>query len=448
MIIRTIKGSIEKYIREHPESPILLAGAKGTGKSTLAREIGKSFHQLIVVDLETSNDRKIFDNKGSFEEIMQAIFFIRNKSLLDHKTLVFLREIQYCPGAVTWFREAYATSQPYTIVASTSYISPEIESAHKLAVVFPSVFKIPPLTFHEFLVTTADQAAIDAFEEAPVPLYAYEKLLNYFHLYSLIGGMPEIVSDYFTNQDMKSLSKIYEMIINSFEKSIVFHNRSAKTSNRIIEILQNSFPYAATRIIYHHFGNSPHQTREIALAFRTLEKHMLLQLVYPSTSTTVQTDIARLKSPRLQMIDTGLVNYFSGIQKPLFQSHDMNAIFEGQIAKQVVGQEIAATERQPELIFWTRNKNQSTAEIDFVIPFQNMMIPVTVKSSEPGRLRSLHQYVDEAPHPYAVRLSAEKLSIRQAQTIKGKKYYLLNLPYFLASKIMVHLQGFIRLATS
>jgi len=36
----------------------------------------------------------------------------------------------------------------------------------------------------------------------------------------------------------------------------------------------------------------------------------------------------------LQLADTGLVNYFSGIQKPLFQSHDMNAIFEGQIARQ------------------------------------------------------------------------------------------------------------------
>jgi hypothetical protein len=448
MIRRTIQDTIKTYLTEHPASPILLTGAKGTGKTTLALEIGKSYHQMIVVDLETYIDRKIFENADSFDQIVQAIFFIRNKSMLERKTLVFLREIQHCPRALSWLTQSYATPQHYTIIASTSYISPVIAAILKQSAVIPSVYKIPPLTFHEFLHATNDPEALAAFEEVPVPIYAYEKLLNYFHLYSLIGGMPEIVSGYIANHDMKSLSKVYETIFNAFEKCIISQGRSSKISNRIIEILQNSFPYAATRIIYHHFGNSSHQSREIASAFRTLEKYMLLQLVYPTTSTSSKTDIAQLKSPRLQMVDTGLVNYFSGIQKPLLQSHDMNAIFEGQIAKHVVGQEIAATEPQSDLIFWIRNKNQSTAEIDFVIHYQDMIVPVIVKSGEPGRLRSLHQYIDEAPHPYAVRLSAEKLSIRQAQTIKGKKYYLLNLPYFLASKITIHLQGFIRLTTS
>jgi hypothetical protein len=146
-----------------------------------------------------------------------------------------------------------------------------------------------------------------------------------------------------------------------------------------------------------------------------------------------------------------MVNYFSGIQKSLFQSHDMNAIFAGQIARQVVGQEILATEKTglspgDALHFWVRNKAQSTAEVDFVIPYNDHLIPVVVKAGEPGRLRSLHQFIDMAPHPYAVRLYAGKLAVQQTQTIRGKKFYLLNLPYFLAGKIREHLKGFIRLA--
>ena len=154
-----------------------------------------------------------------------------------------------------------------------------------------------------------------------------------------------------------------------------------------------------------------------------------------------------LKSPRLHLNDTGMVNYFSGIQDLLRNSMDMNAIFEGQIARQVVGQEISAAGETPELHFWVRNKMQSTAEVDFVIPYKDMLIPVVVKSGEPGRLRSLHQFVDEADHPYAVRLSADIVSVKQARTLAGKSFYLLNLPYFLASKIKDHIQGFIRLAT-
>ena len=147
------------------------------------------------------------------------------------------------------------------------------------------------------------------------------------------------------------------------------------------------------------------------------------------------------------MADTGMVNYFSGIQMPLFRAHDMNAIFKGQIAKQVVGQEIAASEIKPVLNFWVRKKPQSTAEIDFVIPHDGLLIPVIVKSGVPGRLRSMHQFIDEAPHPYAVRLSSGRLTVQQAQTIRGNKIYMLNLPYFLSSKIKEYLKGFIRLAT-
>ncbi|MCX6268415.1 MAG: hypothetical protein NTW16_13820 [Bacteroidetes bacterium] len=96
----------------------------------------------------------------------------------------------------------------------------------------------------------------------------------------------------------------------------------------------------------------------------------------------------------------------------------------------------------PMLNFWVRNKAQSTAEVDFVIPYDELLIPVVVKSGEPGRMRSLHQFMDIAPHSYAVRLYAGKLAVQQTQTIRGKKFYLLNLPYFLAGKIRDHLVGF------
>lgn len=100
----------------------------------------------------------------------------------------------------------------------------------------------------------------------------------------------------------------------------------------------------------------------------------------------------------------------------------------------------------PVLNFWTRGKAQSTAEVDFVIPFNDLLIPVVVRSGEPGRLRSLHQFIDASPHNFAVRLYAGKLAVQQTQTLLGKKFFLLNLPYFLAGKISEHLKGFIRLA--
>jgi hypothetical protein len=145
------------------------------------------------------------------------------------------------------------------------------------------------------------------------------------------------------------------------------------------------------------------------------------------------------------MPDTGLVNYFSGIQSTLAPATDLAGIFQGQVLRHVVGQELSGNRQDKEDIsFWVRDKAQSEAEVDYVIPFDGLLIPIAVKSGEPGRLRSLHQFIDMAPHPYAVRLYAGNVTIRRSQTIKGKSYYLLSLPYFLSCRISEHLRGFVR----
>jgi len=69
---------------------------------------------------------------------------------------------------------------------------------------------------------------------------------------------------------------------------------------------------------------------------------------------------------------------------------------------------------------------------------------VVARSGEPGRLRSLHSFLDAAPHPFAVRLCGDRLNVRKAETLKGKPFFLLSLPYYLAGRISEHLEGFIK----
>ena len=68
------------------------------------------------------------------------------------------------------------------------------------------------------------------------------------------------------------------------------------------------------------------------------------------------------------------------------------------------------------------------------------IIPVEVKSGHTGRLRSLHLFMDRAPHQMAVRLYAGNLKKEAVRTLAGKGYTLLSLPYYLAGKIEDYLQ--------
>ena len=94
------------------------------------------------------------------------------------------------------------------------------------------------------------------------------------------------------------------------------------------------------------------------------------------------------------------------------------------------------------LHFWVREKAQSNAEVDFVIPFNNLIIPIEVKAGKAGTLRSMHQFIDETNHSIGVRLSANIFKIEKIQTVNNKNFTLINIPYYLASKINCYLEKF------
>jgi hypothetical protein len=102
-----------------------------------------------------------------------------------------------------------------------------------------------------------------------------------------------------------------------------------------------------------------------------------------------------------------------------------------------VGQELKAMNFSisNQLRFWVREKKQSSAEVDFVYPYQGWLVPVEVKSGSIGKLRSLHQYMDQAPHRMAVRVWNGPRSVEKARTISGTEFTLLSLPFYLIHRI-------------
>ena len=72
-----------------------------------------------------------------------------------------------------------------------------------------------------------------------------------------------------------------------------------------------------------------------------------------------------------------------------------------------------------------------------------MVIQIEIKSGKEGKLKSLHQFIEVAPHPYAVRMYAGKFSIEEPSTRSGKKYFLMNIPYYLSTKLTEYLSYFV-----
>jgi len=442
MFKRQIIKELEKWMVQSDRKPLVLRGARQVGKTTLVNQFAANFEQYIYLNLELPEDREPFQDFRNIETLIQTLFFIKNILISKkHKTLIFIDEIQEVPEALNMLRYFKESEPQIAIIAAGSMLETIFDKTIHFPVGRIEYKMVRPVSFPEFLDAIGEQEALKQLEKIPIAPFAQNKLFTLFQTYALIGGMPEIVDHYSKNRDLFALKNIYDSLINSYLEDVEKYASNKPQILHIRHVIRSAFSMAGKRIKFEGFGSSEYRSREMGESLRTLEKTLLLQLIYPNTAATfpLLPDIKR--SPRLQMLDTGLINYFVGIQKEILGTDDLASIFQGTIIEHLVGQEILAFQYTSlsKLHFWVKEKKGSSAEVDFLFPFDGKLIPIEVKSGKAGKLKSLHIFMDLAPHTIAIRFYSGKLNITEAITPNGKKYQLVNLPYFLVSKLEEYL---------
>jgi predicted AAA+ superfamily ATPase len=438
MFNRKIINNLKAWSEKKDHKPLVLRGARQVGKTTAVKIFSSNFDLFIPLNCELQADRALFEKNMSIKDVINALFFLKGVSpKKDQKVLIFIDEIQKSPQAVGLLRYFYEDTPDLYVIAAGSLLETMIDTHISFPVGRVEFMLMHPLSFEEFLIALNEFQAAELLTTVPVPSYAHEKLQSLYKEYILSGGMPEAVSAYIDNKDLIRIDKIHESLITAYLEDIEKYaptNRMASIIRHVISCIWNE---ASGRIRYDGFGNSNYQSRDIKEAFTILQKAFILQVVHPVTSTSLPLQPDLKKSPRLHILDTGLVVYKTGMRKALFTSEDINTVFAGRLIEHITGQELFALSTSPlhTLNFWARDKSQSNAEVDFVLPVNSKCIPIEVKSGASGRLRSLHAFINNADHSIGVRLYNGQFNVENAVTIDGKKYTLINIPWYQASMV-------------
>lgn len=445
MFNRTVILELENWLNQPNRKPLVLRGARQVGKTTLVNRFAKHFKQYIYLNLELPNDRQPFEQFTNIETLVQSLFFLKN-CLLENKqeTLLFIDEIQEVPNAVNLLRYFFEAVPELPVIAAGSMLETLFDKNISFPVGRVEHKVIHPASFPEFLDAMGETTALNQLKQVPIANFAHNKLLQLFKNYALIGGMPEIIKNYSENRDLRALSPIYDSLISSYLDDVEKYASSNSQVQHIRHVIASSFFEAGKRIKFEGFGNSSYRSRDMSEALRTIEKALLVQLVFPCTSTKlpILPDIKR--SPRLHVVDTGLINYSLGIQKDILGTPDLHSVYQGTLIEHLVGQEILSNQHLTlsSLHFWVREKKTSNAEVDYIYPYEGKLIPIEVKSGKEGTLRSLHLFMDEAPHKLAVRFYSGEFSVNRVITPAGKEYHLMNLPYYLGTQIENYIDWF------
>ena len=133
MIERDIINELKVWKSDEFRKPLVLRGARQTGKTTVVNMFGKLFKQYIYLNLEEENSKNLFLKYKEIDKLVEAIFFENNKKRQVTDTLIFIDEIQEVPQALTMLRYFYEKYPQYCVVAAGSLL----ESLFDTKISFP-----------------------------------------------------------------------------------------------------------------------------------------------------------------------------------------------------------------------------------------------------------------------------------------------------------------------
>lgn len=443
MFKRTAIRYLRQWAEKEERKPLVLRGARQVGKTTLVELFAKEFDTYIYLNLEEKETAELFAADYSFEDLLAGIYFKAKEKQDTHKrTLIFIDEIQNEPKAVQTLRYFYEKRPDLYVIAASSLL----ESLMGRHISFPvgrvEYMALHPCTFEEFLMAMGMEDLAESVAQLQVPQSLHTYTLDLFKKFMIVGGLPEAVANYAQHQDFVRLNGVFNSLLSGYRDDVEKYASKPREQDAIRYILNYGWTFAGHRIQFAKFTSSSFKSADVSNAFRTLEKTILLELVYPQTTASFPILPDLKKSPKLLWLDTGLVNYVAGMQEDLLFSADSDELWNGDIAEHVVAQELlgATVNFGEKRMFWVRDAKNSQAEVDFLIRYKSHLLPIEVKTGSNSKLKSLHLFMEESKEKVALRLWNGPMTSDVITKQNGDSFTLYNIPLYYAGHLPAFLE--------
>jgi predicted AAA+ superfamily ATPase len=121
---RKIDNELSNWKKQKKRKPLLLRGARQTGKSSAVRNLAKQFDSFLEINFdEDESVHKIFaEGSLSPQTLCEKLSVTYNTPIIPGKTLLFLDEIQSCLPAISSLRFFYEKLPDLHVIAAGSLL--------------------------------------------------------------------------------------------------------------------------------------------------------------------------------------------------------------------------------------------------------------------------------------------------------------------------------------
>jgi len=221
-IQRDIIGQLKQWKNKEIRKPILLKGARQSGKTWIMEEFGREcFNYVATFNFDRTQELKtVFEKTKNIGRILKELALFTNVPIEPGKTLLIFDEIQECEDALNSLKYFCEEAPQYHIIAAGSLLGVAVRRK-KMSVPVGKVqlIEVYPVTFKEFLRASDPQTFtyLDSIKQCTsLPDIIFHKLALEYKRYLVCGGMPEAVTALIGNEGMQSVEDVLLNILDLY----------------------------------------------------------------------------------------------------------------------------------------------------------------------------------------------------------------------------------------
>lgn len=389
MIERKAEQFIKRFLIEDNRA-LLVSGARQVGKTFLIRKVCKElFENVVEINfIEQPDAVSLLDKATDVKNIFLRLSAIADKPLMPGKTIIFFDEVQKCPEIVTAIKFLVDDGR-FKYVLSGSTLGVELQDIRSVPVGYMYEYIMYPLDMQEFFkaIGINDNVVNELkncfLNRVSVDEFIHKRMLGVVNLYLLVGGMPAVVQRYLDTNNIKSVYEEQIGILNMYKKDISQYDFENKLQiEDIFELIPSELNSKNKRFIIKNL-NEKARFSKYESSFLWLKNAAVAIPTFNVDEPKMPLELSKQRNLfKLFLSDVGLLAamYGGNIQTAVLSNAP--SINYGSIYENLVAQELCAHGFSKDKHFLYYYNNKKIGEVDFIVEYDNRVVPVEVKSGK------------------------------------------------------------------
>jgi predicted AAA+ superfamily ATPase len=405
---RALMDRLVAWKNDARRKPLILNGARQVGKTWLLKEFGRlHFENVAYVSLD--NDalaRSYFDSDFDISRIIASLSLELDMDIEPERTLIVLDEVQACPKAITSLKYFCENAPEYAVAAAGSLLGISATEGTGFPVGKVNMLDLHPLSFDEFLDATGNGrfAKLVASGDTTMINSFSDRLTELLKQYYVVGGMPEAVNAFVSEQDVRAARAVQREILDGYVNDFAKHIPPRLLARTMLawESIPRHLSQENKKFVYGKVRKGS-RAADFEESLAWLEQAGLIHKVRRASKPGIPLSAyCESGAFKVFMVDVGLLGAMSDLPPDaVIAGSKVFTEFKGALTEQYVCQQLIA-ECGLTPYYWSAEN--SLGEIDFLVQ-DGGVFAIEVKAEENLRAKSLRAFKGAHPEVSAVRLS-------------------------------------------